>query len=175
MILNSACVFPIIFLTGDFPKVMIMMKYSINFRASVAVIPKLCDGKKFTVSRKLSKLPFSNCQNFPFQTVKISLFKLSKFPFPNCQNFLFKLSKFSIFREIFDSGFRGSKSLKNTVSIVPKNNESSLLKTPNFMCLRLLYDSIYRKKNRNFMSFFSAFIFRNCNFGCRSSPSLRFT
>jgi hypothetical protein len=36
---------------------------------------------------------FSNCQNFPFQTVKISklskfsFFKLSKFSFSNCQNF----------------------------------------------------------------------------------------
>jgi hypothetical protein len=30
--------------------------------------------------QELSKFPFSNCQNFPFQTVKISFFKLSKFP-----------------------------------------------------------------------------------------------
>jgi hypothetical protein len=58
---------------------------------------------------KLSKFPFSNCQNFPFQncqnfpfqTVKISLFKLSKFPFSklskfpfsNCQNFPFQTVK----------------------------------------------------------------------------------
>jgi hypothetical protein len=69
---------------------------------------------KFPFS-KLSKFPFSNCQNFPFlncqnftfqtfpfQTVKISLFKmskfsfskLSKFHFSNCQNFPFQLSKF---------------------------------------------------------------------------------
>jgi hypothetical protein len=43
----------------------------------------------------MSKFSFSNCQNFPFQTVKIFLFKLSKFSFSNCQNFLSKLSKFS--------------------------------------------------------------------------------
>jgi hypothetical protein len=48
------------------------------------------------VSRKLSKFPFPNCQNFPFQTVKISFCKLSKFPFPNCQNFLFQAVKISL-------------------------------------------------------------------------------
>jgi hypothetical protein len=56
------------------------------------------------VSRKLSKFPFPNCQNFHFQTVKISISKMSKFP--NCQNFLFqtvkispsKLSKFSFLK-----------------------------------------------------------------------------
>jgi hypothetical protein len=45
---------------------------------------------------KLSKFPFSNCQNFPFQTVKISLSKLSKYPFPNCQNFPFQTVKISL-------------------------------------------------------------------------------
>jgi hypothetical protein len=61
---------------------------------------------KVAVSRKLSKFSFSNCQNFPFQTVKISLFKLSKFPFynsqnfpfANCQNFLFQTVKISLFK-----------------------------------------------------------------------------
>jgi hypothetical protein len=51
---------------------------------------------------KLSKFSFPNCQIFPFQTVKISLFKtvkiylskLSKFPFQTVKIFLFKLSKF---------------------------------------------------------------------------------
>jgi hypothetical protein len=42
---------------------------------------------------KLSKFSISNCQNFPFQTVKISLYKLSKFPFTNCQNFPFQTVK----------------------------------------------------------------------------------
>jgi hypothetical protein len=32
--------------------------------------------RKFTVSQKLSKFSFSNCQNFLFQTVKIFFFKL---------------------------------------------------------------------------------------------------
>jgi hypothetical protein len=41
----------------------------------------------------LIKFPQINCQNFPFPTVKISLFKLSKFPFPNCQNFAFQTAK----------------------------------------------------------------------------------
>jgi hypothetical protein len=41
---------------------------------------------------------FPNCQNFPFQTVKISLLKLSKFLFSNCQNFPFQTVKFSLFK-----------------------------------------------------------------------------
>ncbi len=41
-----------------------------------------CDNVKWN-------FPFPNRQNFPFQTVEISLSKLSKFPFPNCQNFPF--------------------------------------------------------------------------------------
>ncbi len=60
-------------------------------------------------SSKLSKISISNCQNFPFQTVKISFSKLLKFsfsklskisfpncqnfPFPNCQNFPFESSQ----------------------------------------------------------------------------------
>ncbi len=48
----------------------------------------------------MSKIPFPNCQNFPFQTVKISLFKLSKFPFPNCQNFPFQTVKISLFKTV---------------------------------------------------------------------------
>ncbi len=39
------------------------------------------------------KIPFSNRQNFPFQTLKIFLIKLSKFPIPNCQNFPFQTVK----------------------------------------------------------------------------------
>ncbi len=35
----------------------------------------------------------SNCQNFPFRTVKIFHFKLSKFSFPNCRNFSFQTVK----------------------------------------------------------------------------------
>jgi hypothetical protein len=38
---------------------------------------------------KLSKFFFPNCQNFPFQTVKILIFKTVKFSFQNCQNFPF--------------------------------------------------------------------------------------
>ncbi len=43
---------------------------------------------------KLSKISYQNCQNFPFQTVKISLFKLSNFPFQTVKISLFKLSNF---------------------------------------------------------------------------------
>jgi hypothetical protein len=42
------------------------------------------------------KLFFPNCQNFPFQTVKVSLSKLSNFHFPNCQIFTFQTVKFSL-------------------------------------------------------------------------------
>jgi hypothetical protein len=42
---------------------------------------------------KLSQFSFSNCQNFPFQTVKIFVFKLSQFSFSNCQNFPFQTVK----------------------------------------------------------------------------------
>ncbi len=56
--------------------------------------------RNFTVSRKLSKISFRNCQNFPFQTVKISFSELSKFPFPNCQNFLFQTVKIFLFRTV---------------------------------------------------------------------------
>ncbi len=49
-----------------------------------------------------SKFPYSSCQNFLFQTIKISFPNCQNFhfpncqnfPFPNCQNFLSKLSKF---------------------------------------------------------------------------------
>jgi hypothetical protein len=44
------------------------------------------------------KFSFSNCQNFPFQTVKIFLFKLSKFSFSNCQIFPFQTVKISLFQ-----------------------------------------------------------------------------
>ncbi len=47
---------------------------------------------------KLSKFPLSNCQNFPYQIVKISLFKLSKFPLSNCQNFPYQTVKISLFK-----------------------------------------------------------------------------
>ncbi len=88
------------------------------------VIPKLWVAKKFLLCR-------ANCQNFPFQTVKIFLCKLSKFSFSNCQNFPFQLSKFSfpncqnfpfqtvkifLFR-LYEKNYllcRGSKSLGNT-------------------------------------------------------------
>jgi hypothetical protein len=43
---------------------------------------------------KLSKFPFSNCQNFSFQTVKISFSNCQNFSFQTVKNFLFKLSKF---------------------------------------------------------------------------------
>ncbi len=72
-----------------------------------------------TVCHQKNLLCRENCQNFPFQTVKILHFqtvkifpsklskffifklskflfsKLSKFPFPNCQNFLFRTVKIS--------------------------------------------------------------------------------
>ncbi len=38
-----------------------------------------------------------NSQKFPFQTVKIFLFKLSKFLFSNCQNFSFQTVKISVY------------------------------------------------------------------------------
>ncbi len=44
--------------------------------------------------------PFPNFQNFPFQTVKISLSKLSKFPFPNCQNFPFQTVKIFLIQTV---------------------------------------------------------------------------
>ncbi len=47
---------------------------------------------------KLWKFCFSNCQNFPFQTVKIFHFKLSKFSISNCQNFSFQTVKISHFK-----------------------------------------------------------------------------
>jgi hypothetical protein len=58
---------------------------------------------------KLSKFPFLNCQNFPFQTVKISLFKLSKFSISNCQNSLFRTVKISLFKLSKFSFFELSK------------------------------------------------------------------
>ncbi len=39
---------------------------------------------------------FSNCQNFPFQTVKVSFPNCQKSPFPNCQK------KISVCREILE-------------------------------------------------------------------------
>ncbi len=59
--------------------------------------------------RKLSNFPFPNCQNFSFQTVKISLFKLSKFYFSNCQNFPFQTVKISLFKTVKISLFKLSK------------------------------------------------------------------
>ncbi len=53
-----------------------------NIIIPVTMIPKPCVAKK-------NLLWYKNCQNFPFQTVKISLFKLSNFPFSNCQKFPF--------------------------------------------------------------------------------------
>ncbi len=50
-----------------------------------------------------------NCQIFPFQTVKIFIFKLSKFSFLNCQKISFsKLSKFT-FQTVKISLFKLSK------------------------------------------------------------------
>jgi hypothetical protein len=37
----------------------------------------------FQILSNYQNFDFPNCQNFPFQTVKISFSKLSKFPFPN--------------------------------------------------------------------------------------------
>jgi hypothetical protein len=75
----------------------------------MTAVPKLCVAKKPNCQNflfqtvkisysKLSKFPIANCQNFLFQTVKISFFKLSKFPFPNSQNFLFQTVKISFFK-----------------------------------------------------------------------------
>jgi hypothetical protein len=84
---------------------------------SSPLILKLCVVKKIYVSRKLSKFSFLNCQNFPFQTVKIFIFKLSKFsfsncqnfPFSNCQNFLLQTVKIFLFQTVKIFFFKMSK------------------------------------------------------------------
>ncbi len=81
------------------------------------VIPKLCIANCHNSLSKLSKFPFSNCQKFPFQTVKISLFKLPKlssfkllkFSFSNSQKFTFQTVKNSPFRTVKIFLFKLSK------------------------------------------------------------------
>jgi hypothetical protein len=77
---------------------------------------------------KLSKFPFQNCQNFPLNTVKISLSKLSKFPFPNCQNFPLNTVKIFFFKL---SKLKGTETLINfffdrleTIEFPAKNRKS---------------------------------------------------
>ncbi len=94
----------------------LLMEYSSDFQ-TVCHQAFYCVAKTVKNSIcKLSKFPFSNCQNFsfqtvkifpfqtvkifPFQTVKISLSKLSKFPFPNCQNFPFQTVKIFPFQTV---------------------------------------------------------------------------
>jgi hypothetical protein len=83
-----------------------LIKDKNSFPHFKAVIPKLCVAIH---SSQENLLCHENCQNFPFQTVKILLSKLSKISFPNCQKFPFQTVKIFLFKTVKIFFFKLSK------------------------------------------------------------------